>query len=50
MDGLPVKEQTGAAHASAVTMKNWSGETVPVMHACGHDVHMVSLIGAPIVQ
>ncbi len=46
MDALPVKEQTGAAHASTVTMKNWSGEIVPVMHACGHDVHMVSLIGA----
>ena len=46
MDALPIKEQTGAAHASTVTMKNWSGETVPVMHACGHDVHMVSLVGA----
>lgn len=46
MDALPVKEQTGAAHASAVTAKNWAGETVPVMHACGHDVHMVSLVGA----
>lgn len=46
MDALPIKENTGAPHASAVTMKNWSGETVPVMHACGHDVHMTALIGA----
>ncbi|MCC6322660.1 MAG: amidohydrolase [Phycisphaerales bacterium] len=46
MDALPVKEQTDSPHASAVTMKNWSGEVVPVMHACGHDVHMTALIGA----
>lgn len=46
MDALPIKEQTGAPHASNATMKNWSGEIVPVMHACGHDVHMTALIGA----
>ncbi len=46
MDGLPVKEQTGLAHASTVTAKNKDGETVPVMHACGHDVHMTAWIGA----
>src|SRR6267154_2005849 len=37
MDALPVKEQTGLPYASAVVTKNDAGETVPVMHACGHD-------------
>jgi hippurate hydrolase len=46
MDALPIKEATGVEHASTVTMKNQFGETMPVMHACGHDVHMVSLLGA----
>jgi amidohydrolase len=46
MDALPVKEQTGLAYASAVTTKNDAGETVPVMHACGHDIHMTSWVGA----
>ncbi len=45
MDGLPVPEQTGLEYASKATTKNEAGETVPVMHACGHDVHMTSLIG-----
>lgn len=46
MDALPVKEQTGLPYASKVTAKDDSGAIVPVMHACGHDVHMTSLIGA----
>jgi amidohydrolase len=46
MDALPVKEQTGLAFASAVTMKNDAGDVVPVMHACGHDIHMTSWVGA----
>lgn len=46
MDALPVKEQTGLAYASTVTTKNNAGETVPVMHACGHDIHMTSWVGA----
>src|SRR6185295_8546225 len=46
MDALPVKEQTGSPFASTVTIKNASGEVVPVMHACGHDVHMTALVGA----
>jgi amidohydrolase len=46
MDALPIKEQTGLAYASAVTVKTDAGGTVPVMHACGHDIHMVSWIGA----
>jgi amidohydrolase len=46
MDALPIKEQTGLPYASVVTTKNDAGETVPVMHACGHDIHMTSWIGA----
>jgi hippurate hydrolase len=46
MDALPVKEQTGLPYASTVVTKNDAGETVPVMHACGHDIHMASWIGA----
>lgn len=45
MDGLPVVEQSGLANASTVKMQNWNDETVGVMHACGHDVHMTSLVG-----
>ena len=46
MDALPVEEKTGLAYASTVTTKNDAGETVHVMHACGHDVHVTSLVGA----
>jgi hippurate hydrolase len=46
MDALPVKEQTGLPYASTVTTKNEAGDTVSVMHACGHDIHMTSWIGA----
>ena len=45
LDGLPVKEQTGLSYASTVTTKNAAGMEVPVMHACGHDVHMTCLVG-----
>jgi len=46
MDALPVLEQTGLAYASKVTQKDAvTGDVVPVMHACGHDVHMASWIG-----
>jgi hippurate hydrolase len=45
MDALPVQEQTGAPYASTARMKNAYGEDVPVMHACGHDIHMSALIG-----
>lgn len=40
MDGLPVQEKTGLPFASTATQKNAAGDTVPTMHACGHDVHM----------
>lgn len=46
LDALPMPEKTGLPYASAVTTKNDAGETVPVMHACGHDVHMTSWVGA----
>lgn len=46
MDALPLKEQTGLAYASTAMTKNDAGETVGVMHACGHDIHMVSWLGA----
>jgi amidohydrolase len=46
MDALPVEERTGLPYASTVTEKDDAGNTVPVMHACGHDIHMASFIGA----
>ena len=46
MDGLPVEEKSGLDNASKVTQKDpISGNMVPVMHACGHDVHITSLVG-----
>lgn len=45
LDGLPVKEQTGLDYASKQTTTDDEGKTVPVMHACGHDVHMTCLVG-----
>ncbi|MCU1244106.1 MAG: amidohydrolase [Acidobacteria bacterium] len=45
MDALPVTEQTGLPYASTVRAKNATGDEVGVMHACGHDVHMTTLLG-----
>ena len=45
MDALPVEEQTGVAYASKVRTRDDAGLEVGVMHACGHDIHMSSLIG-----
>ncbi|PYJ02275.1 MAG: amidohydrolase, partial [Verrucomicrobia bacterium] len=45
LDALPVKEQTGLPYASTVTTKDDLGKEVPVMHACGHDVHITCLTG-----
>ncbi len=45
MDGLPLKEKTGLANASKITMANREGVMQPVMHACGHDVHITSMLG-----
>ncbi|WP_329116837.1 amidohydrolase [Streptomyces sp. NBC_01465] len=46
MDGLPVEEQTGLPYASRETAVDGEGHQVPVMHACGHDMHVTCLIGA----
>jgi hippurate hydrolase len=46
MDALPVEEATGVDYASKVTATDAEGKTVPVMHACGHDMHVAWLIGA----
>ncbi|QGF24994.1 amidohydrolase [Raineyella fluvialis] len=46
MDALPVKENTGLPYASQVTAVDDQGNTVPVMHACGHDVHVTAGLGA----
>lgn len=45
-DALPVEEKTGLPYASAVRARDASGEAVPVMHACGHDLHASVLVGA----
>ena len=46
MDALPVEEATGLPYASKVKAKDREGNTVPVMHACGHDMHVAWLVGA----
>jgi amidohydrolase len=45
LDALPVEEETGLPYASRVKVRNAAGEEVPVMHACGHDVHMTCWVG-----
>ena len=45
MDGLPVKEDSGLSYASTATQKDDQGREWPVMHACGHDVHITALVG-----
>jgi hippurate hydrolase len=46
MDALPVEEMTGLPYASKVRATDRDGTTVPVMHACGHDMHVAWLVGA----
>jgi amidohydrolase len=46
MDGLPVKEDTGLPYASTATQEDIDGVVKPVMHACGHDVHLAAIVGA----
>ena len=46
MDALPIKEETGLPYASHVIAIGTHGQPVPVMHACGHDLHTTILIGA----
>ena len=45
MDALPIEEKTNLEYASKVRQINRFGKEVPVMHACGHDIHMSVLIG-----
>ncbi|HWK49403.1 MAG TPA: amidohydrolase, partial [Steroidobacter sp.] len=46
MDALPIREATALDYASNVSATDAAGETVPVAHACGHDMHVAWLIGA----
>lgn len=45
LDALPVEEKTGLPFASTVVAKNAAGQATPVMHACGHDLHMAAWTG-----
>src|SRR5438045_1314021 len=46
MDALPIEEATGLPYASKITAKERGGNTVPVGHMCGHDMHVACLVGA----
>lgn len=46
LDALPIAERTGLKYASAATATGAHGEKTPVMHACGHDLHLAALAGA----
>ncbi|OCL13743.1 metal-dependent amidase/aminoacylase/carboxypeptidase [Glonium stellatum] len=46
IDGLPVEEKTGLPYASRVRMLDIEGTEKPVMHACGHDMHITGLLAA----
>jgi hippurate hydrolase len=48
-DALPVEEQTGLPYASTARAADAEGHDVPVMHACGHDMHAACLLGAATV-
>jgi hippurate hydrolase len=45
MDALPIEEATGLPFASHVVVKTDAGTSIPVLHACGHDIHMSSWFG-----
>lgn len=45
MDGLPVQEKSGLEYASVARQVGQDGKEYPVMHACGHDVHITSMVG-----
>ncbi|PYI17209.1 putative zinc metallopeptidase [Aspergillus violaceofuscus CBS 115571] len=49
MDALPVEEKTGLAYASTKTTTDAEGVTRPVMHACGHDTHVASLMASAVL-
>jgi amidohydrolase len=45
LDALPVEEKTSLPYASKIRTKDDAGRDVPVMHACGHDLHMAAILG-----
>jgi hippurate hydrolase len=45
LDALPVEEKTGLPYASTVKAKNDAGQEVGAMHACGHDIHITTMLG-----
>lgn len=45
MDGLPLEERSGVPHSSHVRQTDMAGVEQPVMHACGHDVHITAMVG-----
>ncbi len=49
MDALPIAESTGLSYASKAIAKDAEGNTVPVGHMCGHDIHVTWLVGAAIL-
>jgi amidohydrolase len=50
LDALPVEEKTGLGFASKATMRNDAGATIPLAHACGHDLHMAGWLGTATVM
>jgi amidohydrolase len=50
LDALPVEEKTGLAYASTVHVHDGAGRDVPVMHACGHDLHMASIVATAAIM
>src|SRR5271163_3289255 len=50
LDALPVEEKTGLPYASKVRTKDDAGRDVPVMHACGHDLHMSALVATAAIM
>jgi amidohydrolase len=50
LDALPVEEKTGLSYASKVHTKDDAGRDVPVMHACGHDLHMAAMEGTAAIM
>ncbi len=50
LDALPVEEKTGLPYASNVHTKDDAGHDVPVMHACGHDIHMAAWVGTATIM
>ena len=50
LDALPVEEETGLSYASKDHVKADAGRDIPVMHACGHDLHMAAITGTAAIM